>query len=325
MPESRTSGRTTWLVAAAAGLAVAIVAAELYARFGIGLGDPALMIADPEIEYLYQPSQEGARFGYSYFYNRYSMRSEDFPKEKTDPDELRVLILSDSIMHGGSWVDQADIAPVRLDERLERELERPVIVANASTGSWGPMNQLAYVRRYGLFDADVIVLLMNSLDLDDVPFIGARLDAPSWKPLGALDEGVRWYLWNRVRKQLEDFGLLEPQTGTPPPGDGSFAEKSMGAFAELLRICRESGAPVVVAQYLKESECSEGPMEGHAAVARVARAAGIPTIQLGPLFCRALEEGRQPYLDGLHANVLGHEIMADALAAAVLQRLPGRS
>src|SRR3982751_6129423 len=71
---------------------VALVGGELVARFYFGLGDPPLMIADPQVEYLYKPSQTVHRFGHVIHYNQYSMRSPDFPVHKTDPNEFRVLV-----------------------------------------------------------------------------------------------------------------------------------------------------------------------------------------------------------------------------------------
>ena len=42
-----------------AALVLALLAgAEIYARKGLGLGDPPLSVADPEIEYLFAPNQD---------------------------------------------------------------------------------------------------------------------------------------------------------------------------------------------------------------------------------------------------------------------------
>ncbi|MCZ6851077.1 MAG: hypothetical protein O7F17_05495, partial [Planctomycetota bacterium] len=75
---------------------------EFFARVVIGLGDPPLWIEDREIEYLPQPSKSYRRFGNRISYNAYSMRSRDFPPSKSDPAEVRVLVVGDSIVHGGS-------------------------------------------------------------------------------------------------------------------------------------------------------------------------------------------------------------------------------
>src|SRR5947207_15760221 len=68
-------------------LLLLLVGGELFARYYLGLGDPPLMIADPQIEYLYKPSQTVHRFGHIIHYNAYSMRSDDFPAHQTDSNE----------------------------------------------------------------------------------------------------------------------------------------------------------------------------------------------------------------------------------------------
>src|SRR5689334_20846865 len=67
-----------WFVRAAVSLFALLIVAELVGRFGFGLGNPALFMADPKIEYLYQPNQDVRRFGSHLHFNAYSMRSDDF-------------------------------------------------------------------------------------------------------------------------------------------------------------------------------------------------------------------------------------------------------
>ena len=99
-------------------LLVLLVLAELYARFGLGLGDPPLWQADPEIEYLPLPSKRYRRFGKEISYNAYSMRSREFGRDKTDPAERRVLVLGDSIVHGGVFVDQKQLTTMLLEKTI---------------------------------------------------------------------------------------------------------------------------------------------------------------------------------------------------------------
>lgn len=77
-----------------------IVLGELFARFYLGLGDPPLSVAHPTIEYMFKPNQDVYRFGNRQLYNRYGMRSPYFDREKSD-DELRILVIGDSVVNGG--------------------------------------------------------------------------------------------------------------------------------------------------------------------------------------------------------------------------------
>src|SRR5438067_1105422 len=164
--------------------------AELFCRFAIGLGDPPLYKADRTMEYVLQSSKTYHRFHNRFSVNRYGMRADDFPPQKSSPDELRVLVVGDSIVYGGVRIDQADISTEILKRNLEREFARPVVVGNASAKGWGPPDELAYLRRYGTLDADVVVFELSSHDYQDapkfVPLVGISPAFPDKRPLGAL-------------------------------------------------------------------------------------------------------------------------------------------
>ncbi|PQV64995.1 hypothetical protein B1R32_1021 [Abditibacterium utsteinense] len=139
-------------------VAVCLIAGEVVARTKLGLGDPPIYVADPQIEYMIKPGVYH-RFGNLVSFNRYSMRADEFPQHKVDKRELRVMVIGDSIVYGGAQLDQSQIAVSLLEKDLTAKLHRPVTVGNISAGSWGPPNQLAYVKRFGLFDADAVVIV----------------------------------------------------------------------------------------------------------------------------------------------------------------------
>jgi hypothetical protein len=169
------------------------LAAESFCRFYLGLGDPPLSMADPRIEYLFKPNQNCRRFGNTIRYNAWSMRSDDFPARKADPNEYRVMVFGDSVVNGGALTDQSKLATMILQERLRADLKRPVIVGNISAGSWGPPNMLAYAQKFGLFDADVVVVVLSSHDYADVPtftpVVGVDPSFPEHRPWCATWEG----------------------------------------------------------------------------------------------------------------------------------------
>ena len=69
VPPRRRRRRRRALAVIVLGLLVLLVAAELFLRIHYGLGDPPLSIADPQIEYLFAPSQEVRRLGNRIHYN----------------------------------------------------------------------------------------------------------------------------------------------------------------------------------------------------------------------------------------------------------------
>lgn len=294
---------------------------ELFARFYLGLGDPPLLIADPKIEYMFKPSQDVRRFGNRILYNAYSMRNPDFPRHKDDPREVRVMVIGDSVVNGGSQTDHRDLATTRLQERLSATLRRPVIVGNISAASWGPVNMLEYVRKFGLFDADVLVIVLSGHDYGDAPTYEAVVDVhpsfPSRRPMLAVEEALTRYLLPRL------LGAAGPDAGVPSQEspEQSAIELSLSALNELIGLARESGADVLVAQYWDLAEMS-GPLdEGHGMIRDVAEAAGASVIQVGPAFRDAIARGEQPFRDVIHPNGTGQRIMEQVLYPTVLQLL----
>ena len=290
-----------------ASLFVLVGLLEVYARVVLGLGNPPLWMADPEIEYLPQPAKSYRRFGNRISYNAYSMRSRDFPRNKVNPDELRVLVVGDSVINGGAQTDQQALATTLLENKLAESLDRPVLVANIAAGSWGPPNILAYLRRFGLFDADVVVIVLNSPDYADAPtFEPLGPKKPQRKPVLALQELHGKYLPRYFKKNL---GLRRKRQ--PPTPEA--IDTCLSAVRELIRMTRQAGVTVLLAQHLKRSELATEPEIGHRKIAAVAQEAGIEPIQLGPEFAKALRDGPDPYLADIHPNEHGQRIIAEVL------------
>ncbi len=282
---------------------------EVYARVVLGLGNPPLWMADPEIEYLPQPAKSYFRFGNRISYNAYSMRSRDFPRNKVNPDELRVLVVGDSIINGGAQTDQQALATTLLEHKLAESLNRPVVVANIAAGSWGPPNILAYLRRFGLFDADVVVIVLNSPDYADAPtFEPLGPKRPQRKPVLALQELHGKYLPRYFKKRR---GLQRKRQAPTPEA----IDTCLSALREMIRMTRQAGVTVLLAQHLKRSELATKPEIGHRKIAQVAQEAGIEPIQLGPEFIKALRDGPDPYVDlaDIHPNEHGQRIIAEVL------------
>jgi hypothetical protein len=306
-----------WGIRVGVVLLLMLVGGELFARFYLGLGDPPLMQADPEIEYLFKPDQDCRRFGNHIKYNHYSMRSDDFPQRKSDPNELRVLVVGDSVVNGGTLTDQSKLATTLLRDRLAADLKRPVVVGNVSAGSWGPPNELAYLKRYGLFDADVVVIVLSSHDFADVPtfepYVGVSPAAPEHKPVLALWEGFVRYLLPKLQRQ-------PPPPELPPldtPATAAAIDQSLNALSAMIERARKAGAKVVVVQHFERDETLASPKPGHDQIAVRVRAAGIEPVQLGPAFEAARQRGEQPYIDTIHPTAVGHRIIATVVGDAV--------
>ena len=156
-------------------------------RLILGLHNPLIYLPDPEIGYLLAPNQKVRRGGNQININEYSMRCDSFPEKRPD-DLLRILLLGDSIANGGWWTDQKNT----ISALMESELASNTQVLNASANSWGPRNQLAYLRRFGVFEAQILILLLNTDDLfaqapTSLP-VGRDRNYPASKPFLAITE-----------------------------------------------------------------------------------------------------------------------------------------
>jgi hypothetical protein len=305
-----------------------IVVGELFSRFYLGLGDPPLSMTDPEIEYLFKPNQRCHRFGNLITYNAYSMRgTPEFPKKKTDPNELRVLVIGDSVVNGGALTDDSKLATTLLSTRLRTEFGRPTIVANISAGSWGPPNEYAYVKRFGLFEADQVFVVLNSGDYADAPTfaptVGVLPSFPAHKPWSAIGEGFTRYLLPKISPQTPNPN----ETGRPTTQPGATdIKKCRSALAGLIQLCRANGTRITVIQYPSRTELS-GERErerevGYEVIRSVATESGADVVDVAPAFRAAANSGVSLYRDDIHPNEAGQTLLADGLFEAMSNRSP---
>lgn len=189
-------------------LAIAIslaVLLELGLRLFFGFGNPLLYVPDEKIGYLLAPGQKVRRFGNRIEINQYSMRSPAVAPTRPN-STLRVLLLGDSVANGGWWTDQAHTISMMLSQTLQSQIRNSaqnspfttIEILNASANSWGPRNELAYLKRFGSFDAQVIVLLLNTDDLFAAApsplVVGQDRNYPDRKPPLAIVELISRYL-----------------------------------------------------------------------------------------------------------------------------------
>jgi hypothetical protein len=301
---------------------IVLVAAELVCRFGIGLGSPPLYEADEKIEYLLQPSKTYYRFHHRFSVNRYGMRADDFPPGKSSPDELRVIVVGDSIIYGGVLIDQSDIDTEILKRDLQREFGRPVVVGNASAKSWGPPNELAYLERYGTLDADIVVLELSSHDYADaptfVPVVGISASYPAKKPLLALFDLFGTYLLPRY----SHFGATAAGVDKTMINEShSTRDIAMCRDAErdFFRFARAHQAKTALMQHLSLPELDGNYQPGYYANQAVAKEESVPYVNDADELREKLKSGTNPFEGGspLHLNRVGQGILAHSLRKAV--------
>jgi hypothetical protein len=198
-------------------LVVCSVGSELALRWIFGFGKPLLYLGDENIGYLLAPNQRVKRLGNRIQVNQFSMRNDSIEPERS-LHTLRILMVGDSIINGGWWTDQSKILSEGLRASLSQSLSQSsssnssqgvtiaqappwqtVEVLNASANSWGPRNELAYLQRFGLFQAQVLILVINTDDLFGLApsslGVGRELNYPDRYPPSALTEVWQRYIY----------------------------------------------------------------------------------------------------------------------------------
>ena len=284
-----------------------VLAGEGAARFALGLGDPPLTVRDREIDYLFAPGTY-QRFGHTIRYNSYHMRADEPPPP--DVDGPRVLLMGDSVVNGGALADHGELATTLLQERL-RETQSDAWVGHVSAGSWGPANLLAYVERFGWFDADVAVIVLNGGDLQDLPGFRRELGAnfPEQRPVSALSELVTRYL-PRFAPFLEPLLSERPSPPTRTWSDPAAAGRA--ALEDLLETASANVPAVVVLLHPGRGAVREDAPPNPArwrTLELIADKAGIEVLPMDDVL-RGREDA---YRDGTHVDAAGQEIYADAL------------
>lgn len=286
---------------------------EVGLRLLFGFGSPPLYIADEKIGYLLAPKQCLRRFGNRFVINEYSMRSPQIAAQRP-PSTLRVLLLGDSIANGASWTDQERTISALLASQLEemKSFER-VEVLNASANSWGPRNQLAYLQRFGTFDAQLLVLLLNTDDLFATSptslQVGRDRRYPNCNPPSAIAELFNRYL-------LKAPAIPEMELVKAEPGDR--VALNLEAIRVIQAIANANGAKFLLAMTPRLWEIGEPgardyEVQGRSRLDEFSKDWQISYLDFLPVF-RSAERPDRLYRDQIHLSGQGNRKVSEVLA-----------
>ncbi|MEP0899795.1 GDSL-type esterase/lipase family protein [Nodosilinea sp. FACHB-13] len=297
---------------------LAIAIAELLLRVRYGLGNPPLYVADARTGYRLAPNQNLRRRGNRIEINQYSMRGPAVAPQRPT-DALRVLMVGDSIVNGGWWTDQSELLSVKVQQALA-DLQPPgvqsVEVLNASANSWGPRNELGYLLRFGTFEAQLVLVVLNTDDLFAIApnsyELGRNPAYPIRRPPLAL--------WEVVQRRL---------SYTPSPAlqalhdqGGDRVGVNLEALRQLNQVVQDAGGRLAIAMTpLRRELDPDGPRD-YELVARqrltvFAQNEGIPYLDGLPLFQQTAHE--QLYFDHIHLSPEGNDWVSQALAKLLLE------
>lgn len=286
---------------------VLIVILEIYLRFKWGFCDALLYNHSDKYEYIAQPNQNRHRFGAHIHYNSYSQRS-------TEPDSTRKIILGlgDSVLFGGTWMDQDSLASTIFSKETGMQM------LNISAGSWGPDNCAAYLKEKGTFNAKAMILVCSSHDAYDVmshiPVVGVYPNYPNKQYNSAIIELIDRYLFPRIKYYtLRTKMKFDPdETIVSKIVNSSVKKKSTlfnPGFAQLKDIADSLHIPFIIYLHAETNEIAKGQYnEMGQEILKWADTNSVPLIngsQNG--------ETTDMYKDVIHFNEKGQRHLADIL------------
>ena len=296
-----------------------IVFVELILRYVFGFCDAVLYQPSPAYEYIAQPNQHRYRFFSHIDYNSYSQRSDE-------PDSTKTIVLGlgDSVIFGGTMLDQDSIATTLFSKETGMQM------LNISSGSWGPDNCAAYLKEKGTFGAKAMVLVCSSHDAFDVmshiPVVGIYPNYPDKQYKLAIWEVIDRYLMPRIKVYFRGKQLLDPDAqvvekvkseerrvkNSNTASDEGVAQKSLNfnpGFDQLLLISEEKHIPFFIYLHPEVGEVmSRKYKEGGLMIMEWAKTHHIKLID-------GLNEGVtvDMYRDVIHLNEKGQRNLANSL------------
>lgn len=289
------------------GISLIVILLELILRYVFGFCDAVLYQSSPAYEYIAQPNQHRYRFFSHIDYNSYSQRSDE-------PDSTKTIVLGlgDSVIFGGTMLDQDSIATTLFSKETGMQM------LNISSGSWGPDNCAAYLKEKGTFGAKAMVLVCSSHDAFDVmshiPVVGIYPNYPDKQYKLAIWEVIDRYLMPRIKVYFRGKQLLDPdaQVVEKVKSDEGVAKKALNfdpGFDQLLQISEGKHIPFFI--YLHPEVCevmSRKYKEGGLMIMEWAKTHHIKLID-------GLNEGVtvDMYRDVIHLNEKGQRNLANSL------------
>lgn len=280
---------------------------EIILRYVFGFCDAVLYQSSPAYEYIAQPNQHRYRFFSHIDYNSYSQRSEE-------PDSTKTIVLGlgDSVIFGGTMLDQDSIATTLFSKETGMQM------LNISSGSWGPDNCAAYLKEKGTFGAKAMVLVCSSHDAFDVmshiPVVGIYPNYPDKQYKLAIWEVIDRYLMPRIKVYFSGKQLLDPdaQVVEKVKSDDGVAKKSLNfdpGFDQLLQISEEKHIPFFIYLHPEVGEVmSRKYKEGGLMIMEWAKTHHVKLMD-------GLNEGVtvDMYRDVIHLNEKGQRNLANSL------------
>jgi hypothetical protein len=298
----------------------------------MGFGHTVLYVADPDIGYYPQPGAELIRYGGRVATNKFGMRSPEVDREKP-PGTFRILMIGDSTLYAGSYIDQEDMYATVLQKRLSSgSLPGKIEVLAMGCNGWGPFHERGFVRKYpDAFHADLTMIQMPIDDvvrplygLMNVPFFSDK--AP---PRIALEEVANHLMWRyRFDRVGIDDAWQERQSVYGITEYGLLADDLLKAGTEVMFFVLPRSQPGYDKPPPTDAEDPTGRFRAQLSnderwrtelTATVAKR-GVDTYFARGFFKGRGEESQIYRDDGLHLETMGHHVYAEFIEQKIRQQ-----
>mgnify|MGYP000659750039 CR=1 FL=1 len=279
-----------------------------------GFGRPILFVQDAEIGYYPKPSQTAKYPGRVVSINNHGMRAADIGPVKP-PGRVRILMIGDSTL-AGTKVSNAELYSTLLENQLNQLAGKPTFeVLNMGVNAWGPLHELAFIRKFGNFEADIAMIcgpvancFRPKYGLERLPFSPAG--CPPRTALGHVFYEMMW--------RLRERSLGAPPWAYPGPQQDAQAKIGAMAYADLAHLFQQQGTEVMMemlpARHVTLGKGNDPYGERlFTGIRQQMAEVGVEPNCAGPIFKDA-KDLDTIYHDGVHFDEYGHRLYAQYLA-----------
>ena len=276
---------------------------------------------------------------YSVHIDSLGFRGHEIPRKKS-PGEVRIFAIGDSFTYG-DYVDDGQTVPAVVEGQLSRACHRPVTVINAGVGGSTITTQIEMLRRGWAMSPDVVVLTFFENDVTDLREnmwrdLAENRRAKSQLPLSILYPVMRhsalWHFALAARARMHARAIEASVASLPAARAADVAAlraEYERDFRELVKEVGAKGVPLVLVAFPSHWTVRGAQSDEQLRwVEQMARAAGVPTVDLLGLFRSVGLPTDSLYLlphDG-HASVRGNALAGEAVAMQLVRLgLCGRS
>jgi len=204
---------------------------------------------------------------------------------------------------------------------LRNQAKVPVYVGNISAASWSFPNQLAYLREYGVFDADAAVIIMNKVDMYDYPSfqpLDRAVQPQKPYPL-AIMELYSKYLKPRLAPYL-NLSVYTEKFGAIPDGRTHLSLE----LTDMLKLLQSQDVTCYLAYHPSADELDATGKFSPATdslnlVREVAIDQNVELLNLASGYGESIRNGGSPLRDLYHPSADGQALIADQILAMLIK------